>query len=74
MAAAFSCVPFGIDASGRLLVAASIMPMPWRDGASLPAGMTAFRIAEDGRLSFVRKYDVEVGASQQFWSGMLALP
>ncbi len=25
------------------------------------------------RLSFVRKYDVEVGAFQQFWSGMLAL-
>ena len=65
---------FGIDASGRLLVAASIMPMPRRDGASLPAGMTAFRIAEDGRLSFVRKYDVEVGAFHQFWSGMLALP
>jgi hypothetical protein len=65
---------FGIDASGRLLVAASIMPMPRRDGASLPAGMMAFRIAEDGRLSFVRKYDVEVGASHQFWSGMLALP
>jgi hypothetical protein len=50
------------------------MPMPRRDGASLPAGMMAFRIAEDGRLSFVRKYDVEVGASHQFWSGMLALP
>ena len=65
---------FGIDASGSLLVAASIMPMPRRDGASLPAGMMAFRIAEDGRLSFVRKYDVEVGASHQFWSGMLALP
>jgi hypothetical protein len=36
--------------------------------------MMIFRIPEDGRLSFVRKYDVEVGASQQFWSGMLALP
>jgi 6-phosphogluconolactonase (cycloisomerase 2 family) len=65
---------FGIDASGRLLVVASIMPMPRRDGASLPAGMMVFRIAEDGRLSFVHKYDIEVGASQQFWSGMLALP
>jgi 6-phosphogluconolactonase len=50
------------------------MPMPRRDGASLPAGMMAFRIAEDGRLSFARKYDVEVAASHQFWTGMLALP
>jgi len=65
---------FGIDASGRLLIAASIMPMPRRDGAGMPAGMTVFRIAEDGRLSFARKHDVEVGTSQQFWSGMLALP
>jgi 6-phosphogluconolactonase len=65
---------FGIDAGGRLLVAASIMPMLRRDGTSVPAGMTVFRIAEDGRLSFVRKYGVEVGTSQQFWSGMLALP
>ena len=65
---------FGIDASGRLLVAASIMPMPRRDRASTPAGMTVFRIAEDGKLSFVRKYDVEVDIFQQFWSGMLTLP
>jgi 6-phosphogluconolactonase len=65
---------FGIDASGRLLVVASIMPMPRRDGASLPAGMTVLRIAADGKLNLVRKHDVEVGAFQQFWSGMLALP
>jgi 6-phosphogluconolactonase (cycloisomerase 2 family) len=65
---------FGIDGSGRLLVVASIMPMPRRDGASLPAGMTVLRIAADGKLNFVRKHDVEVGAFQQFWSGMLALP
>jgi 6-phosphogluconolactonase len=65
---------FGIDGSGRLLVVASIMPMPRRDGASLPAGMTVLRIAADGKLNFVRKHDVEVGAFQHFWSGMLALP
>jgi 6-phosphogluconolactonase (cycloisomerase 2 family) len=65
---------FGIDASGRLLVAASIMPMLRSDGMTLPAGMTVFRIAEDGTLALARKYDVEVGTSQQFWSGMVALP
>jgi 6-phosphogluconolactonase len=65
---------FGIDASGRLLVAASIMPMLRSDGTTVPAGMTVFRIAEDGTLAFARKYDVDVGSSQQFWSGMIALP
>jgi 6-phosphogluconolactonase len=64
---------FGIDASGRLLVAASIMPMLRSDGMTVPAGMTVFRIAEAGTLAFARKYDIEVGSSQQFWSGMIAL-
>jgi 6-phosphogluconolactonase (cycloisomerase 2 family) len=65
---------FGIDASGRLLVAASIMPMLRSGGTTVPAGMTVFRIPEDGKLAFARKYDVPVGTSQQFWSGMIALP
>jgi 6-phosphogluconolactonase (cycloisomerase 2 family) len=64
---------FGIDVSGRLLVAASIMPMLRNDGTTVPAGMTVFRIAADGTLAFARKYDVEVGDAQQFWSGMIAL-
>jgi 6-phosphogluconolactonase (cycloisomerase 2 family) len=64
---------FGIDVSGRLLVAASIMPMLRSDGTTVPAGMTVFRIAADGTLAFARKYDVEVGDAQQFWSGMIAL-
>jgi len=65
---------FGIDPSGRLLVVASIMPLPLRDGTSLPAGMMVYRIADDGTLAFIRKYDVDVGTVQQFWSGMVTLP
>ena len=65
---------FGIDASGRLLVATSIMPMLRSDGMTLPAGMTVFRIGADGTLALARKYDVDVGNSQQFWSGMISLP
>lgn len=61
---------FGIDPAGRMLVAASTMSLA--DG-TLPAGLSVFRIAADGRLSFVRKYDVEVGNQQQFWSGMVTL-
>jgi 6-phosphogluconolactonase len=67
---------FGIDPSGRLLVAASIRPMPVRDGSTirtLTAGLTVYRIGDDGKLTFVRKYDVDTGKAQQFWSGMVTL-
>jgi 6-phosphogluconolactonase len=67
---------FGIDPSGRLLVAASIMPLPVRDGSNigmLTAGLMVFRIGDDGRLTFAHKYDVDTGDRQQFWSGMITL-
>jgi len=67
---------FGIDPSGGLLVAASIRPLSVRDGSAiktLTAGILVYRIAGDGRLSFVRKYDVDTGKGQQFWSGMVTL-
>jgi 6-phosphogluconolactonase len=68
---------FGIDPSGRLLIAASIMPLPIHVGDEigvLTAGITVFRIGDDGRLTFVRKYDTDIGKGQQFWSGMVTLP
>ena len=61
---------FAIDPSGRMLAVAGIMSAA--DG-SLPAGIAVMRIGADGKLSFVRKYDVEVGDKQQFWSGMVTL-
>jgi 6-phosphogluconolactonase len=68
---------FGIDPSGRMLVAASIMPVPVREGfriGTLTAGLMVYRVGSDGRLDFVRKYDVEATReSQQFWSGMVTL-
>jgi 6-phosphogluconolactonase (cycloisomerase 2 family) len=68
---------FGIDASGRILVTASVWPMPMRDGAditTLPAAISMFRIGGGGKLEFVRKYDVDATAQkQQFWAGMVAL-
>jgi 6-phosphogluconolactonase (cycloisomerase 2 family) len=68
---------FGIDPSGRLLVAASTTPMPMREGdriVTLTAGLSVFRIGDDGKLAFVRKYDVDATArNQQFWSGMVDL-
>ncbi len=70
------CRTFHIDPSGRLLVAAHIMGLPVRDGAAtrvVPACLSMFRIADDGTLDFVRKYDVEVGDRTMWWMGMVAL-
>jgi 6-phosphogluconolactonase len=67
---------FGIDPSGRLLVAASIRPILLRDGnevKTLTAGLMVYRIGEDGKLGFARKYDIDTERGQQFWSGMVAL-
>lgn len=68
---------FGIHPSGRLLVAASIQPLPVRNGdriENLSAGLSVYRMDNDsGRLTFVRKYDVDTARGTQFWSGMVTL-
>ncbi|MFZ2068411.1 MAG: beta-propeller fold lactonase family protein [Xanthobacteraceae bacterium] len=68
---------FGIDPGGRMLVAASIAPAPVRDGdriIEVPAALSVFRIGNDGKLAFVRKYDIDTGPERQFWTGMVTLP
>ena len=67
---------FHIDPGGRMLVAQHNLPVLVRDGAgvrNVPAGLSVFRIGTDGKLDFVRKYDVEVGDKLMFWMGMVAL-
>ncbi len=67
---------FAIDASGRLLVAANLMPMliAGDNGVKrVEAGLTVFTIGDEGRISFVRKYDIDTGDGQLFWMGMVAL-
>jgi 6-phosphogluconolactonase (cycloisomerase 2 family) len=64
---------FAIDPSARMMVAASILPLPVREGGTLAAGLTVFRMGADGKLAFARKYDVEVGSKTQFWSGMVTM-
>src|SRR5262245_56313856 len=68
---------FGIDPSGRILVAASIVDMSVREGENVryvPAALTVFRIGSDGNLSFARKYDVELGGKFQWLTGFVGLP
>jgi 6-phosphogluconolactonase (cycloisomerase 2 family) len=68
---------FHIDPSGRMLVAANIMPLAVRDGTTVttaPATLSVFRIGGDGKLDYVRKYDIDVGSATMFWMGMVKLP
>jgi 6-phosphogluconolactonase len=68
---------FHIDPSGRLLVAEHNLPVDVRDGdtvKTVPAGLSVFRIGDDGKLTFVRAYDVDVGDKTMFWMGMVPLP
>jgi 6-phosphogluconolactonase len=67
---------FHIDPSRRLLVAQHNLPVNVRDGnaiRTLPAGLSVFRIGDDGKLTFMRKYDIEVGDKTMFWMGMVSL-
>jgi 6-phosphogluconolactonase len=68
---------FHIDPTGRLLVAEHNAPLDVRDGdavKTVPAGLSVFRIGDDGKLTFVRVYDVDVGNKTMFWMGMVPLP
>ena len=57
-----------MDPAGKILIAASVAPVPMREGAGikmLPAGLSVFRIGSDGKLEFARKYDLD--ASMQHY-------
>src|SRR5215813_11418789 len=67
---------FHIDPSGRLLVAQHNRPVNVRDGdtiKTLSAGLSVFRMGDDGKLTFERKYDTDVGDKTMFWMGMVPL-
>ncbi|HWD58568.1 MAG TPA: beta-propeller fold lactonase family protein [Stellaceae bacterium] len=65
------CRTFHIDPSGRLLVAAHIQGIALRDGGDVPCCLSLFRIGDDGKLDYVRKYDIDVsGGRTMWWMGM----
>jgi 6-phosphogluconolactonase (cycloisomerase 2 family) len=65
---------FGIDPTGRILVTASVWPMRLREGPTIPAAIGVFRVGSDGKLEFVRTYEIDATAQkQQFWAGMVTL-
>lgn len=67
---------FHIDPTGRLMVVQHNKPVKVREGdavRTVEAGLSVFRIGDDGKLTFVRKYDVDVGDKLMFWMGMVEL-
>jgi 6-phosphogluconolactonase (cycloisomerase 2 family) len=68
---------FTIEPSGKLLIAASLTAMSMHDGVTsrtVPAGLSLFRIAEDGHLDFARRYEIELASGeQQMWVRALRL-
>jgi 6-phosphogluconolactonase len=73
---AYELRTFGIDPGGRMLVAASIKPVPVGEATGLktvPARQSVFAIGGDGRLELQRQYDVATGTALQFWTGMVTL-
>lgn len=72
----FEVRTFVITPDGRHLVAASQAAMLVRDGATVrpvSAGLSAYRIGTDGKLTFLRKLDVDTSGGTQFWSGLLTM-
>jgi 6-phosphogluconolactonase (cycloisomerase 2 family) len=65
---------FTLDAVSGLLVAANQSAMTKSDGSRVPATLAVFRIADNGKLEFLRRYDVETsqGASLM-WAGFVRL-
>jgi len=68
---------FALDPSGRILIAGNMMELAVRekDGVkTVLASLALFGVHADGKLEFVRKYDLNVGSRNLFWMGMVPLP
>jgi 6-phosphogluconolactonase (cycloisomerase 2 family) len=66
---------FALDAAGRLLLAGNLAPTRVRRGdtvSEVPANLAAFGVAEDGRLHFLRRHELEVGREVLWWMGVMA--
>ncbi len=67
---------FAFAPGGRMMVAASIADINVRDGdkvVNVPATLSVMRVEDDGKLQFMRKYDVETNGKIHYWMGMFGL-
>lgn len=65
---------FTLDPVSALLVAANQNAVTTADGSRVPASLAVFRIADNGKLEFLRKYDIETGQGRSLmWAGFVRL-
>ena len=60
---------FALDPSARMLVVGNQTAV-----AGVPASLAVFRVRADGKLDFVRKFDVDTSGGSLFWMGIVPLP
>lgn len=69
---------FALDPTARILVAANQLPLTVGEGINaktMPPNLAAFRIRADGKLDFVRTYDVATDHGKMLiWMGLVPLP
>jgi 6-phosphogluconolactonase len=65
---------FALDPSARILVAANQTAVATGSAQMTPASLAVFRVLNDGKLDFVRKYDVDTSVGSLFWMGIVPLP
>ncbi|MDB5736117.1 MAG: 3-carboxymuconate cyclase [Alphaproteobacteria bacterium] len=73
----FEIRTFSITPDGSMLIAAAQNRLLVRDGETVKpvsAGFSFYRIGADGKLTFLRKQDIETSAGTLFWSGLLTMP
>ena len=67
---------FTLHPNGKMLVAASVAPMLVHQDDKIDkvsAALSVFRVEDNGMLTFVRKYDIDMTAGPMFWCGLIAL-
>jgi DNA-binding beta-propeller fold protein YncE len=66
---------FALDPSGRVLVVGNQNSVSVSEGTStklVPANLAMFRVASNGTLTFVQRYDVAVARKPLWWMGIVA--
>jgi 6-phosphogluconolactonase len=69
---------FALDPTGKILVVANPVQLSVRDKGvikSVLPNLAIFRVGSDGRLDYVRKYEIDMGRATFLpWMGITALP
>jgi 6-phosphogluconolactonase (cycloisomerase 2 family) len=68
---------FGIDPTGKVLVVGNEDPLLVRDGDKITKvlpSLVTYKIGDDGKLTFVKKYDHKDNGEVCFWIGVERLP